>query len=67
MKSEAILASYARTQPDREALVCGTERITYAQFERRTNRLARALAAAGVVAGDRVALPLNGSRTVPPS
>jgi acyl-CoA synthetase (AMP-forming)/AMP-acid ligase II len=59
MKSEAILASYARTQPDREALVCGTERITYAQFERRTNRLARALAAAGVVAGDRVALPLN--------
>ncbi len=56
MKSEAILAAFARTQPDREALICGAERITYAQYESRTNQLARALAAAGVGLGDRVAL-----------
>jgi acyl-CoA synthetase (AMP-forming)/AMP-acid ligase II len=59
MKTQAILASFARTQPDREALVCGDERISYAELERRTNRLARVLAADGVGAGDRVALVLH--------
>jgi acyl-CoA synthetase (AMP-forming)/AMP-acid ligase II len=58
VKSQAIVAAFARAQPDREALVCGPHRLTYEQVERRTNRLARALAAVGVGTGDRVALLL---------
>jgi fatty-acyl-CoA synthase len=42
--------------PDREAVVCGDLRETYAQFQERANRLANALAAAGVQKGERVAL-----------
>jgi len=48
--------------PDREALVCGTRRLTYAAVEERANRLAHALAARGVEAGDHVGLYLyNGT------
>src|SRR5271156_3024668 len=47
---------YAREQyPDKLAVVCGEERFTYAQFAERVSRLAGALRAAGVQAGDRVA------------
>jgi fatty-acyl-CoA synthase len=44
--------------PDREALVAGDRRLTYPQLEERGNRLAHALAAAGVGYGDRVGLYL---------
>ncbi len=44
---------------DREALVCGAERRTYAQLEERANRLAHHLVAQGVVPGDHVALYLE--------
>jgi 3-oxocholest-4-en-26-oate---CoA ligase len=48
--------------PDREALVCGDRRLTYAAADERINRLAHALAARGVEAGDHVGLYLyNGT------
>lgn len=47
---------YAEQQfPKSEAIVCGKERFTYAQFANRATRLAGALRAAGVQPGDRVA------------
>ena len=42
--------------PDREAIICGDARCTYAQFQERVNRLANTLADMGVRKGDRVAL-----------
>lgn len=44
--------------PEREALVCGSARLSYAQLDRRANRLAHYLAARGVAAGDKVGLYL---------
>ncbi len=45
--------------PDREALVCGERRLTFAATEARANRLAHALADAGVGPGDHIALYLR--------
>ena len=42
--------------PDREALVCGDARRTYAGLEERANRLAHHLASAGVGSGDHVGI-----------
>ncbi|MBI2761084.1 MAG: long-chain-fatty-acid--CoA ligase [Chloroflexi bacterium] len=42
--------------PDREAIIDGDVRYTYAQFQVRVDRLANGLAALGVQKGDRVAL-----------
>ncbi len=42
--------------PDKTAIVDGSERLTYAEWNRRANRLSRALVAAGVRAGDRVCI-----------
>src|SRR3954470_19718260 len=48
--------------PDREVIVSPARRLTYAQLEERSNRLANALSAAGVGAGDHIGLQLvNGS------
>jgi long-chain acyl-CoA synthetase len=41
--------------PDREALVTRSQRLTYAELDRRADRAARALADLGVRTGDRVA------------
>src|SRR5215472_5519571 len=47
---------YAEQQyPQRTAVVCGRERLTYAQFGVRVGKLAGALRKTGVQAGDRVA------------
>ncbi len=42
--------------PDREALVCGPRRLTFAELEARANRFANHLLAAGVEPGERVAI-----------
>jgi len=47
--------SAART-PDKLALVCGNQRLTYAQVEAQANRLANALRQRGIQPGDRVLL-----------
>ncbi|MFD0684689.1 non-ribosomal peptide synthetase [Actinomadura fibrosa] len=54
---EVFEAQAART-PDDVALVCGTERLTYAELNARANRLAHELIARGVGSEDRVALVL---------
>lgn len=46
------------TVPDREALVYGEKRFTYAQLEQRANRLAHYLKAQGIKPGDHVGLYL---------
>ena len=48
------LGSSARRLPDKIALVCGDARVTYRELEERSNALAHALNARGVVRGDRV-------------
>ena len=53
------------TVPDREALVCGDRRLTYAALDGRADRLAQHLADAGVGPGDHVAAYLyNGTEFV---
>src|SRR3546814_10949170 len=55
----AKLAGHARTLPDRPAVTCGEDVLTYGELHRRSNRLARGLRAMGVREGDpvNVALP----------
>ena len=47
------------TVPDRDALICGDTRLTYAETDARVDRLAHFLAASGVGTGDHVALYLQ--------
>ncbi|GAA2120013.1 long-chain-fatty-acid--CoA ligase [Actinomadura napierensis] len=51
-----ILRERALAQPDRVAYVAGDARLTYREFDRRADRAAAALAAAGIGRGDRVAI-----------
>src|SRR5919108_2566542 len=51
----SFLRRSASVFPDRTAVVHGERRYTYQQFEDRVDRLVRALKAAGLEAGDRVA------------
>lgn len=53
-----LFEGVADAVPDREALVCGERRLTYAQMEERANRLAHHLLANGIGAGDHVGLYL---------
>lgn len=46
----------AELEPDREAVVCGERRLTFAELDRRAERLAHVLAGSGLVAGDKVAI-----------
>jgi acyl-CoA synthetase (AMP-forming)/AMP-acid ligase II len=55
------LARAARKHPDRVALICRDESRTYRQFDARVSRLARALQASGVGAGDRLAVLMGNS------
>ncbi|MBL0142937.1 MAG: AMP-binding protein [Betaproteobacteria bacterium] len=50
------LIDSARRLPDKVALVCERMRVTYAQLDRQSDALARALAGRGVKRGDRVAV-----------
>ena len=50
-----IVQHQARTKPQALAYRCGDRRWTYADIERDSNRIANALAAMGMGAGDRVA------------
>ena len=54
----ARLAQLARDKADAPAVSSGEETLTYGQFHRRTNRLARGLQAMGVKHGDLVTLGL---------
>jgi bile acid-coenzyme A ligase len=54
----AALGRLAAQEPERVAAICGAERITRAELDRRSNRLARAYAQRGVGPESRVALAL---------
>lgn len=54
-----LLRRAARDTPENEALVCGDERLSYAEFDERVTRVANGLRAAGVEPGDRVGLMLG--------
>jgi long-chain acyl-CoA synthetase len=57
---ETLLASAERV-PDREAVVAGAERLSYAELLDRSLRLARGLQELGVGRGDRVAIYMDNS------
>jgi long-chain acyl-CoA synthetase len=61
MLVQDFLQNSADVLPDKTALVCEGQRLTYAEIEAMTNRLANALRAQGVKRGDRVAIYLPNS------
>lgn len=61
MLVQDFLYSSAERLPDKTALVCGGERLTYREIDQMSNRLAHALRQAGVQRGGRVAIFLPNS------
>jgi amino acid adenylation domain-containing protein/non-ribosomal peptide synthase protein (TIGR01720 family) len=55
------IARVAARDPDRTAVVCGANALSYGELAQRSSRLARALAGCGIVAEDRVGLYLERS------
>lgn len=51
-----MVREHAREQPDATAISCGSDHVTWKEIDRRSDRCAAALQAAGVEAGDRVGL-----------
>ncbi|MFZ5915372.1 MAG: class I adenylate-forming enzyme family protein [Chloroflexota bacterium] len=64
MLVQDFLHNSARLYPDKTALVCEGQRLTYAQIEAQANRLAHALVDRGVARGDRVAILMPNSAEV---
>ena len=48
MKIASFLAAHARLTPDKDAVICGDERLTFAQLDDTTDRLANSLRSLGV-------------------
>jgi len=61
MLVQDLVQNSAERFPDKTALVCDGQRLTYAEIEARANRLAHALIAHGVQRGDRVVVYLPNS------
>ncbi|MCX8279966.1 class I adenylate-forming enzyme family protein [Phyllobacterium sp. 0TCS1.6C] len=59
MRIENILRQTARRLGDKTMLVAGTRRLSYAEFDDLTDRLAAALWAQGIMRGDRVLVFMN--------
>lgn len=55
-----FLSDTARRLPDKVALVCGEERMTFRELEARSNALAQTLVDGGVARGDRVLVFCDG-------
>src|SRR5699024_4280421 len=51
-----VLARHARRVPEREALVSGETRYSYAQLDAEVNKAAHVLSSSGLATGDRLAL-----------
>jgi long-chain acyl-CoA synthetase len=54
----AILTRHARFSPDRIAVMCGEQRLSFKEFDERVNRLANGLIREGIGKGDKVACVL---------
>jgi amino acid adenylation domain-containing protein len=61
MLVQEFLTTTAARLPEKVALVCGNQRLTYRQLDLMSNRLGHALVQQGVGRGDRVALQLPNS------
>lgn len=59
MKFASFLAGHASLTPGKDAIICGGERLTFAQLDETSYRLANSLRSLGVGVGDRVALHLQ--------
>ena len=59
MRLETILSAQAVRHPDKIALVCGDERITYRDLDRRIRSVASGLRTQGIGPGDRVVVFLS--------
>ncbi len=59
MKVGSCLAGSALRHPTREALICGDVRMPFAELDRATDDVARALRRLGVRSGDRVVVALD--------
>jgi len=59
----ALFAERAKAHPEREFLVFGSRRMSYAQAEREALALADAFAGLGVQPGDRLALTCRTGRS----
>ena len=59
MNVGSLLPWHARYRPDHLAVVCGDERLSFAELESRVNRLANALSRLGLRKGDKLALVLS--------
>jgi acyl-coenzyme A synthetase/AMP-(fatty) acid ligase len=51
----SLFSRHAQYRSDQLAVVCGTQRLTYRQYNSQINRLANALAGIGIRKGDKVA------------
>jgi long-chain acyl-CoA synthetase len=56
-----VIAQNARYFGDKTCVVCGTERLTWAQFDARTNQVANTLIDLGLKKGDSVCLHMSNS------
>jgi len=56
-----LFEAVAAVVPHREAVLCGSRRLTYGQLDERSNRLAHHLRAAGLGPGDHIAVALYNS------
>ena len=54
-----LFRTFCALYPDNEAIVAGDERLTFADLDRISERLARALAARGVGRGDRIGIAMR--------
>ena len=60
-----LFEAVADRVPEREALIAGSVRLTYAQLDERSNQAARVLLDFGITAGDHIGLALrNGNEIV---
>jgi long-chain acyl-CoA synthetase len=59
MRLETILSAQAVRHPDKIALVCGDERLTYRDLDRRIRSVASGLRSQGVGPGDRIVVFLS--------
>ena len=59
MRLENILRAQAMRHPDKIALICGDERLTYRELELRVQRVANGLRKRGAGPGDRIVLFLS--------
>lgn len=56
-----VIAYNARVFQHKTAVVCGSDRLSWAEFDRRTNQVANALIALGLKTGDKVCLLMTNS------